>query len=144
MPWSWEGPDWPKFQYQISNLAQLEAKFIKASGICIGAYTHISEDEQTSLKIELLSEEAIKTSLIEGELLDRDSVQISLCRQFGLHSDKRRVPPSEQGIAAMMTNLFSTYAEPLSHEVLFHWHELLMHGRRDLQDIGGYRTLHAP
>jgi Fic family protein len=64
-------------------------------------------DEQ--LRIELIGDEAVKTSAIEGEILDRESVQSSLLRQFGLQTDDRRIPPGEQGIAGMMVDLYRTY-----------------------------------
>ena len=44
----------------------------------------IGPDDRDVLKIELISDEALKTSAIEGEILDRDSVQSSLMQQFGL------------------------------------------------------------
>ena len=50
----------------------------------------------------MMTGEAVKTSEIEGELLDRDSVQSSLRLQFGLDTERRRVPPAEAGIAEMM------------------------------------------
>jgi Fic family protein len=40
----------------------------------------------------------------------------------------------------MMVDLYRRFAEPLSDEVLFAWHNMLVHGRRDLRDIGRYRT----
>ncbi|MEG8223013.1 hypothetical protein OSJ57_20720 [Sphingomonas sp. HH69] len=52
-------------------------------------------------------------------MLNRDSVQSSLRRQFGLDTDHRRVPPAERGIADMMVALYRGYADPLSDESLF-------------------------
>lgn len=144
MPWSWESPSWPNFSFNINKLNDLEAKFLSESGISFGAYTHISDDDKFHLKVELLSDEALKTSEIEGELLNRDSIQVSISRHFGFQGDNRKIPAPEQGIAAMMTNLFSTYHNPLSHESLYHWHELIMHGRHDLKDLGAYRTQPVP
>ncbi|WP_338012597.1 DUF4172 domain-containing protein [Rhizobium sp. LCM 4573] len=37
----------------------------------IGAVRHVSDNECDLLRIELFSEEAVKTSQIEGEMLDR-------------------------------------------------------------------------
>ena len=39
---------------------------------------HVTGEERKRLNIELLSEEAMRTSAIEGEVLDRSSVQSSL------------------------------------------------------------------
>jgi hypothetical protein len=46
--------------------------------------------------------EALTTSEIEGEILDRVSVQSSIRRELGLPTDKRRVAPAERGISEMM------------------------------------------
>ena len=82
----------------------------------------------------------VTTSEIEGEILDRASVQSSIRRQLGLATDRRRVRPQEQGIAEMMVDLYRSFAEPLSDETMFRWHRMLTSGRRDLSDIGHYRT----
>ena len=68
------------------------------------------------------------------------SVQSSLRRQFGLDADSRPVKPQERGIAEMMVDLYGSYADPLDHEILFRWHNMLMAGNRDIGTIGGYRT----
>jgi Fic family protein len=75
MTWNWEQPDWPQFSYDPAALAELERQFLLRSGEFIGRFRHISADDQNILKIELISDEALKTSLIEGEILNRDSVQ---------------------------------------------------------------------
>jgi len=144
MHWNWQQKDWPDFTYEASALEAFEAVFLKESGIIIGAFRHLAEDEKDRLKVDLISTEALKTSEIEGELLDRDSLQSSIRRQFGLQTDKRRSPPGEEGIAEMMVNLYRTFNEPLTHEALFSWHCMLTNGRRDLKDIGCYRTHEDP
>ena len=75
-----------------------------------------------------MSTEAVTTSEIEGEILDRASVQSSIRRQLGLAADKRNVRPAEQGIAEMMVDLYCSFAAPLSEEMLFGWHRMLMSG----------------
>jgi Fic family protein len=40
----------------------------------------------------------------------------------------------------MMVNLYRTFETPLTHETLFEWHRMLCNGRRDLVDVGRYRT----
>jgi len=58
------------------------------------------------LAVEALSTEAVTTSEIEGEILDRASVQSSIRKQLGLSVEERRVRPAEQGIAEMMVDLY--------------------------------------
>src|SRR5712692_8725019 len=140
MAWNWEQPDWPEFAHDAAALEPLEKRFLWHSGEFIGAFKHIGSDDRDMLKVELISDEALKTSEIEGQILNRDSVQSSLRQQFGLGTDQRRIPPAERGIAEMMVNLYSGFADPLTHETMFAWHNMLMSGHRGVQVIGGYRT----
>ena len=144
MTWNWQQFDWPQFTYDSEAMVSLEADFLRESGILIGAFRHLDTDEKDLLTVDLISTEALKTSEIEGELLNRDSLQSSIRRQFGLQTDGRKIPPSEQGIAEMMVNLYRTFDQPLTHETLFTWHRMLTNGRNDLNDIGRYRTHDNP
>jgi len=142
--WNWQQDDWPNFRFDRSALEEREAKFMFHGGLLLGALLHIRDDDKTALTIELISDEALKTSEIEGEYLNRESVQSSLRRNFGLATDARRIAPAEQGIADMMMDLYRSFAEPLTHETMFRWHGMLTSGRRDLKNIGAYRTGDEP
>lgn len=144
MPWNWEQKDWPDFRWDSSALAALEAQFLHQSGILIGSTKHFKDDEKAVLIVDMMTGEAVKTSEIEGEILNRDSVQSSIRRNFGLDADNRRVSPAERGIAEMMVDLYRNFADPLSHQSLFEWHKLIASGRNDLKDIGRYRTHDDP
>src|ERR1700748_3121440 len=122
MPWNWQQPDWPHFAYDEGELEPVVHRFLLRSGEFIGAFKHIGAGDRDMLKIELISSEDLKTSEIEGEILDCDRVQASLRQQFGIGNDQQRVPPAERGIAEMMANLYSGFAEPLTHETMFAWH----------------------
>ncbi len=140
MHWNWQHENWPVFEYDASTLSEMEARFLHGAGELSGALKHMEEDERKNLTVELISTEAIKTSEIEGEILNRDSVQSSIRRNFGLETEDKHIPPAERGIAEMMTDLYRTYDSPLSNAKLFEWHKMLTSGRRDLSDIGRYRT----
>lgn len=144
MAWNWESPKWPAFTYDAARLDLLEKQFLLRSGEFIGAYRHVSADDRDMLKIELISDEALKTSEIEGEILNRDSVESSLRRQFGLSEEAGRGPPAERGIAEMMVSLFESFAEPLSDEMMFAWHRMVMSGARGIHTVGAYRTHNEP
>ncbi|GEP53060.1 Fic family protein [Reyranella soli] len=144
MKWNWEQSDWPEFCYDSVALEPFERQFLLRSGEFIGACKHVSAADQDRLKIELISDEAVKTSEIEGELLNRDSVQSSLLHQFGLGPDRPRISPAERGIAEMMVDLYRTFASPLSDRMLFRWHRMLLKGSRDVSVIGGYRKRGDP
>jgi len=144
MKWNWELPDWPKFKYDTTSLGPLESRFLTSSGVLLGVYKHLDESEKTALKIELMSEEALKTSEIEGEYLNRESLQSSIRHQFGLPTDHGRIPPAEQGVAEMTVGVYESWSKKLSNETLFKWHAMLVQGRNDLLDVGRYRTSTHP
>ncbi|MBK1790877.1 Fic family protein [Persicirhabdus sediminis] len=142
--WNWQQNDWPEFSYESKAMDDLEAQFLSLSGENLGAFKHVAEVDKNRLKVELISEEAMQTSKIEGEILDRDSLQSSIGRQFGLTSDHRQVPPAEQGVAAMMMDLYQGYKSPLDRQCLLQWHGMLMNGRQDIRSVGAYRTHAEP
>ena len=155
MIWNWQQADWSNFSYDTFSLEALEARFLHGSGLLFGAFKHLNEEDKRQLTIELISNEALKTSEIEGEYLNRESLQSSILRQFGLITDNRKIPAAEQGISEVMVDLYRNFQTFLSHGTLFEWHKMLTNGRRDLADIGQYRThtesmqvvsgtLHAP
>ncbi len=144
MTWNWQQKEWPVFTYEGEALAQYETRFLHEAGVVRGAIKHLTEDNKTRLTIDLISDEAITTSEIEGEILNRDSVQSSMRRNFGIETGNRKIPPAEQGITAMMTHLYRHYDRPLSEEQLFTWHTMLAQGRKDLKCIGTYRTGRSP
>lgn len=144
MQWNWQHEEWPQFRYDSKKLSELETLFQRQSGVVIGALKHVCVDDYDELVIDLISNEAIKTSEIEGEFLNRDSVQSSIKRNFGLETPRGRITPAEQGIAEMMTTLYRTYNEPLSDNTIWTWHKMLTSGRNDLTDIGRYRTHDEP
>jgi Fic family protein len=144
MHWNWQQSDWPDFRWNQSRLAEAEQQFLLGGGVLVGTVSHLASEEIDRLTIEAMSTEALTTSEIEGELLDRASVQSSIQKQLGLTTVNRRVRPAEQGIAEMMVNLYRTASEPLSKEMLFAWHRMVTNGRHDLKDVGCYRTGEEP
>jgi Fic family protein len=140
MTWNWEKPCWPKFIYDSKVLEPLEQQFLLQFGEFTGACKHIGADEQETLKIELISEEAVKTSEIEGEILNRDNVQSSLRHQLGLGAEAPGVKPAERGISKMMVDLYRSFADPLKDKTMFDWHAMLLAGDKEIKVIGGYRT----
>lgn len=139
MAWNWQQSDWPRFTWNQARLEKAEEQFLLASGILVGAIKHLGEGDLQQLTVEAMSTEAVTTSEIEGEILDRASVQSSIRKQLGLSVEERRVRPAERGIAEMMVDLHRSFAEPLSAEMLFRWHKMIVAGRRDLRDVGRYR-----
>ncbi len=140
MTWNWEKPDWPNFRWDRSCLEAAEKEFLISGGVLVGTIRHLGKEEHDQLTIETMSTEAVTTSEIEGEILDRASVRSSLRKQLGLATDERPVRPAERGIAQAMVDLYRSFAEPLTEEMLFRWHRKVMSGSPNLRDLGCYRT----
>src|SRR5271154_5365398 len=144
MTWNWQQPDWPNFSWDANRQRKAEEHFLIGSGVFAGTVKHLPASDKEQLTVEAISTEAVTTSEIEGEILDRASVQSSIRRQFGLATDKRRVPAPEQGISEMMVDLYRSFEEPLSDDMLFSWHRMLFKDRGGLTDIGRYSTGQEP
>lgn len=155
MRWNWQQPDWPKFRFDAARLHAAEAQFLKGAGVVVGTLHHLDGEAQRGFAIELIAQEMVESSAIEGEVLDRASVQSSIAKQLGLAVSQRRANAAEAGAAELMANLYQSYAQPLTDHQLFDWYKMLMNGRRDINEIGAYRThadamqiisgaLHAP
>jgi Fic family protein len=142
--WNWQKHDWANFTYDKNEIEKFEREYSNQSGMSAGLTRHLSPDDQNDLIVELVSNEAMKTSEIEGEYLDRESLQSSIRREFGLGATgNQRVKPAEAGLAEMMRDIYANYGSPLTKSTLCDWHEMLMSGRRNLE-IGRYRTHKEP
>jgi Fic family protein len=144
MRWNWRDSDWPNFRWDRVRMVAAEEQFLLGAGVMIGTVKHLGEDEHNQLLVEAMSGEALTTSEIEGEILNRASVQSSIQRQLGLVADQRGGTPAEQGISEMMVDLYRSSSERVSDEMLFRWHRMVTAGRSDLADIGRYRTNPQP
>lgn len=144
MAWNWQLPDWPHFDYRSDKLEQAEKSLLFASGKLFGAFIHLSPEDSSSLKVQMISTEALRTSEIEGEYLDRRSLQLSIQRHFGIKGDNRKIPIKERSITDLMIDLYEHSGELLDHDTLYRWHHKLLHGQMSPEDIGCYRHRNDP
>jgi Fic family protein len=144
MKWIWQQPTWPRFAWAEHRLAKAEERFLVGAGVIFGAVGHLDDERRDQLRVEAMSGEAVASAEIEGEVLDRDGVQSSIRRQLGLAAEVRRVSPAERGMAEVMVDVYRNWEAPLDEQTLCSWHETLMHGRRDVRDVGRYRTHAEP
>jgi Fic family protein len=144
MRWNWQQPDWPDFRWDRAVLAKAEAAFLRGTGVLVGAVKHLKAEAREQMLVDAMSIEALTTSEIEGEILNRASVQSSIQKQLGFVSDRRQVRPAERGISELMVSLYQCADEALNDDVLFRWHEMVMSGRKDLRDVGRYRRSSEP
>lgn len=110
----------------------------------MGASRHLSQQDQDALTVELMTDAAYDTSQIEGEYLDRQSIQSSILRQLGLDVTEQKVQPAEAGIAEMTVSKIQENDAPLLAETLYSWHGLIACNRMDLEVIGSYRAHKEP
>lgn len=138
MLWNWQLAKWPKFTYDKELLIQKERQFLVEIGKSAILLKSVGTDQYHQFLVEILSLEGLESSKIEGEMLDRASLQSSIKCHFGLQDDKKRVGRKETGMAEALCNLYQTYAKPLSHELLWNWYKRL------LNNDEGYRTHAEP
>lgn len=143
-PWNWQLEGWPDFAYDREALVRSEARFLRHGGEGVGVFKHLVGESGREFIADAATSEAVSTSAIEGETLNRASVRSSILRHLGAPSDGRSVAPREEGVARMMVDLLRSPIEELTHERLWNWHGMLMAGRRDLAVIGGYRVHQEP
>ena len=147
MPWTWQLKDWPNFRWRNGLLEQEERRFAEGVSVTIGSLRHLPASERDNLAIALLERDALGTSAIEGEQLDRDSVQSSLRKHLGLAEalpPSARRSPREYGVAELMADLYQAPGAALTPERLFTWHRMLIQDRRDLDTVGQYRQHAVP
>jgi len=144
MTWNWQKPEWPHFVWDQNKLVRAERLFLEETSMASGAALHLTTEDKAALTVELMTGNAVDTSEIEGEALDRQSVQSSIQRQFGFKTQRKQATPAERGIAELTVDTFRNYATPLTSETLFSWHALVMGGRFDLDTVGGYRDHAEP
>src|SRR3989344_3510297 len=131
MSWNWQQKHWPNFTYDAGQLEPLEREFARLVGTVTGAMKHLKLEDNDQIVVHLLSTEGVKTAEIEGELLNRDSVQSSIRRKLGLSTVKKNVQPAEAGMAEMLVTVYQDYASPLTKRELDGWKAALVQGRTD-------------
>jgi hypothetical protein len=68
MRWNWKLPDWPDFAFDAAPLRAAEERFLRGSGVIVGALLHVDGAEREALTIDLIAQETIDSSAIEGEI----------------------------------------------------------------------------
>jgi Fic family protein len=140
MPWNWELPNWPKFTYDPTPIIQLERQFLLGVGSSSAYLKTIDTEEYTHYIVEILSTEGLESSKIEGEFLDRESLQSSIKKQFGLQVPLKRGTDKESRMAKLLYSIYESFEEPLSHEMLWQWHSILFRNATNTTNCGTYRT----
>lgn len=122
----WQAADWPHWRYDLSALAAPLAEVSRAQGILLGRLADVGLALRDQASLAALTEDVVKTSAIEGELLNVESVRSSIARRLGV--DIGAVAPVDrhvEGVVELVLDATSRSAEPLTAERLFGWHAAL-------------------
>jgi Fic family protein len=139
-----ERPEWPEFQWNAEKLSEGLAQVRHQQGRLLGRMEGLGFQLKAEASLQSLTEEIVKSSEIEGEILDRDQVRSSIALRLGM--DIGVLTPAErhvEGMVELMLDATQNYDEALTNQRLFGWHaELFPAGRSGMRKItiGGWRT----
>jgi len=124
--WIWEQENYPNFTYNTKKLEGLIEKISIEQGYLIAMGDVMDRESITQRQIEALESEAISTSAIEGEILNRDSVKASIKRKLGFRDvDYNKINASTDYLIEVLIDANTNYEDDLTLERLFGWHNAL-------------------
>jgi Fic family protein len=127
MKYNWQHQDWPEFIYNPSDYDNVVMQFQKKAYSLQGRLEQLNIESQQEAHILLMVEEAINSSEIEGENLNREEIRSSVARFLGLKIETSTAPSlKEEGIAALLIDVRESLNQHLSKEKLCYWHKLLL------------------
>jgi Fic family protein len=133
----YQRPDWPRFRWDQAALVNQLGAVRHRQGRLIGRMQALGFPLQEQAVLKTLTEDVLKSSEIEGEILDRDQVRSSIARRLGI--DAGALLPADrnvEGIVEMMLDATQRFDHPLSAARLFGWHGALFPtGRSGLDKI---------
>ena len=125
-PYLWQKKVWPTWRFDWAALAGPLAEVSRAQGLLFGRLADVGFGARDRASLAALTEEAIKTSAIEGETLDAQSVRSSLARRLGVDLGALRpVDRQVEGVVEMVLDATTNHQAPLTRERLFGWHTAL-------------------
>ncbi len=139
----YERREWPAFGWSDEALAAPLAAVRHRQGRLIGRMEALGFDLRAEAVLQTLTEDVLKSSEIEGELLNKDQVRSSVARRLGM--DIGGLTPADRevdGVVDMLLDATQSYQKPLTRKRLFAWHSSLFPtGRSGMRRIkvGGFR-----
>jgi len=140
-----EQPDWPTLKWDMEKLARPVADIRQQQGFLLGQMATLGFDARADASLETLTSDVIKSSAIEGEILDYEQVRSSIARKLGI--DLGGITPVSrhvEGVVEMMLDATQNYRLPLTEDRLFRWHNALFptkhSGLREIS-VGTWRSL---
>ncbi len=145
MKWIWQQPDWPDFRYNESALKDRELEFRLNSERLAGSFDALPMASQEDATIDLMLSEAIKTSAIEGEDLDRESVRSSLLALITSDTLPDNSDQKAAGAAMLLVDVRKNWQIPLTHDLLGKWQSMAVPEQRYTPILrGAYRNDPSP
>ena len=145
MTWIWQQPDWPDFRYDKRALEDREFEFRLNSERLAGRFDALPKASQEDATIDLMLSEAIKTSAIEGEDLDRESVRSSLLSLIASDTLPENTDQKAAGAALLLVDVRKNWQTPLTHELLGKWQSMAVPEQRYTSLLrGAYRNDTSP
>ncbi|MFZ5493027.1 MAG: Fic family protein [Pseudomonadota bacterium] len=139
----WQASDWPNWRFDLAALAGPMAEVSRAQGLLMGRLADVGIGLRNQASLAALTEDVVKTSEIEGEHLNVESVRSSIARRLGV--DIGALAPVDrhvEGVVEMVLDATAHCHTPVSPERLFGWHAALFPtGYSGLSriKIGGWR-----
>lgn len=118
--------DWPTLHWNQRQLAPKLAEVRHAQGRLLGRMEGLGFLLREEAVLHTLTQDALKTSEIEGEILNAAAVRSSLARRLGM--DIAGAVPSDRhvdGVVDMLLDATRNFEKPLTVERLYGWHAAL-------------------
>jgi Fic family protein len=118
--------DWPKFRWDSKSILLPLSNVRHLQGKLVGQMETIGFKLRNEAVLETLTLEVIKTSEIEGQILDLSQVRSSIARRLGI--EVSGLVPSDRnvdGVVEMMLDATQNYKKALTTDRLFGWHSTL-------------------
>jgi len=145
-------PDWPNFRWDSAHLTPALVAVRHKQGQLVGRMLELGFEARDEATLRTLTSDVVRTSEIEGEILNTEEVRSSVARQLGIDiAGLPRASRQVDGVVEMTLDATRRYAEPLTKERLIGWHAALFpdgwtssHRIRDdglhRIRVGGWRT----
>ena len=115
--------DWPNFTWDSDKLLPLLGKTRNLQGKLIGSMESLGFELKNEANLETLTLDVLKSTEIEGEILDADQVRSSLARRLGMDVSGLVYSGRDvDGVVNMMLDAVHNYSNPLTLERLKEWH----------------------
>ena len=140
-------PNWPEFTWDGHGLAAALAAVRHQQGRLLGRMEALGFDLRAEASLAVLTSDVVKSSAIEGQVLNPEEVRSSIARRLGLDvAGLPRASRDVEGVVEMMLDATRKFRQPLTRKRMFAWHaSLFPTGRSGMHDItvGAWRPEEA-